>query len=252
MTIESLPVNSILVCRVSAAPLSREAAYTSEMTSQLLFGETCLVTGPAIRKWLPVRCSYDGYEGFVLKNQFEPTTALPGNTTFTFCSDGWLHSNGKMLLPLGSVLNEQSIGEYTGATLAAGEMPVSPDNIRLVASLLLNVPYLWGGRSSFGIDCSGLTQLVYRFFGVPLPRDAWQQAETGDAIGFLQEARTGDLAFFDDDEGRIIHTGILLNDHEIIHAAGNVHIDAIDHAGIVNKQTGERTHRLRIIKRIGG
>jgi gamma-D-glutamyl-L-lysine dipeptidyl-peptidase len=250
MTIESLPINTSIVCRVAVAPLSREAAYSSEMTSQLLFGETCVVTGPAVRKWLPVRCSYDGYEGFVLKNQFEPAPATPENPVYTFCSDGWLRTPDKILLPLGAVLNKQLTDQYTGATLVATQMPLSANNIQLVASLFTNVPYLWGGKSSFGIDCSGLTQMVYRFFNTPLPRDAWQQAETGEAIGFLQEARTGDLAFFDDEAGRIIHTGILLNGHEIIHAAGDVHIDAIDHAGIVNKRTGERTHRLRIIKRV--
>ncbi|MFM8758476.1 MAG: C40 family peptidase, partial [Methylophilaceae bacterium] len=93
-------------------------------------------------------------------------------------------------------------------------------------------------------------QQVYRFMGIDLPRDAYQQAEKGESIGFLQEAHCGDLAFFDDAEGRIVHVGLLLNDYEIMHAYGRVRIDAIDHLGIVNSETGQRTHRLRIIKRL--
>ncbi len=164
---------------------------------------------------------------------------------------GWLQTEQqRTLLPIGSVLTETQASCFSGALLRAGEWPFSAQHIIELAGRFLNTSYLWGGKSSFGIDCSGFTQTIYRLLNISLPRDAWQQAEKGETIGFLQEARTGDLAFFDDEEGRIIHTGILLNDHEIVHAAGNVHIDPIDHAGIPDVRTGERTHRLRIIKRI--
>ena len=80
-------------------------------------------------------------------------------------------------------------------------------------------------------------------------RDAQQQATQGELVGFLQEAHCGDLAFFDNEEGEIIHVGILLNANKIIHAAGKVRIDKIDNEGIVDADTGQRTQRLRIIKR---
>jgi cell wall-associated NlpC family hydrolase len=108
---------------------------------------------------------------------------------------------------------------------------------------------LWGGRSVFGIDCSGFAQAVYEFLNIALLRDAKLQALHGEVVNFLQEARCGDLAFFDDETGEIIHVGILINEKEIIHASGKVRIDKIDNEGIVNTDTGERTHRLRIIKR---
>ena len=113
----------------------------------------------------------------------------------------------------------------------------------------LHTAYVWGGRSAFGIDCSGFTQLVFKSFGIVLFRDAYQQATQGEVVGFLQEAKTGDLAFFDNAEGRITHVGMLINEHEIIHASGKVRIDRIDSQGIVNVDTNERTHQLRIIKR---
>lgn len=252
MSIVPFGEGSMLVCRVAAAPVSRSAAYTSEMTSQLLYGETCVVTGLPERKWLPIRCSYDAYEGYVLKSQFDvlPEGHELPNPVYAFNSDGWLGYPETVLLPLGSVLSYIEPANYNGEVLKYKQLEASAENIRHVAKMFLNVPYLWGGKSSFGTDCSGFTQTVFRLMNIPLPRDAWQQAERGEAVGFLQEARTGDLAFFDDEEGRIIHVGILLNEREIIHAAGNVHIDPIDHAGIIDARTGERTHRLRIIKRI--
>lgn len=252
----TLPVaeGTTLVCRVPVAPVSRTAAYSAEMTTQLVFGETCVVTGPLMRKWYPVRCMYDGYEGFVLKSQFDTEEAARTASEIYYTGEnGWLVLNEqKTMLPIGAVLPGDLVKNFMGNTLRAGELTFSEKNITELANRFGNVAYLWGGKTSFGTDCSGFTQTVFRLLNIQLPRDAWQQAETGETIGFLQEARAGDLAFFDDEEGRIIHTGILLNDHEIIHAAGNVHTDPIDHAGILDARTGERTHRLRIIKRVAG
>jgi cell wall-associated NlpC family hydrolase len=119
-----------------------------------------------------------------------------------------------------------------------------------VAKFYLNAPYLWGGKSVFGIDCSGLSQMVFRQFGIKLRRDAYQQAEQGELVGFLQEAKAGDLAFFDNNEGRINHVGIMMDNERIIHASGKVRIDAIDNQGIFNRELNRYTHKLRIIKRV--
>jgi cell wall-associated NlpC family hydrolase len=116
--------------------------------------------------------------------------------------------------------------------------------------IFLNAPYLWGGRSPLGIDCSGFTQIVYRLQGVHLPRDAYQQSEIGSTLSFIEESEPGDLAFFDNIEGKITHVGIILEDNHIIHSSGKVRIDRIDQQGIFNSEKGNHTHKLRIIKSI--
>ena len=107
-----------------------------------------------------------------------------------------------------------------------------------------------GGRTPMGVDCSGFTQMVYRLNGKHIPRDASQQVDLGVTLSFIEEAESGDLAFFDDAEGNIIHVGIILENNHIIHASGKVRIDRIDQQGIFNKDLGEHTHKLRIIKKV--
>ena len=124
------------------------------------------------------------------------------------------------------------------------------DKAKLIdtAFLYLNTPYLWGGRTPFGIDCSGFTQMVYKLNGFKLERDASQQALQGEPLSFIEESEAGDLAFFDNDEGVITHVGIIMEDNYIIHSSGKVRIDRVDHLGIFNPDTQRHTHKLRVIK----
>jgi cell wall-associated NlpC family hydrolase len=116
--------------------------------------------------------------------------------------------------------------------------------------MYLNAPYLWGGKTPFGIDCSGFTQMVYKLNGYNIYRDASQQATQGEALSFIEESEPGDLAFFDNNEGSITHVGIIMKDNYIIHAHGCVRIDRLDHTGIFNNEMNTHTHKLRVIKRI--
>jgi cell wall-associated NlpC family hydrolase len=171
-----------------------------------------------------------------------------------------LEYNGHpMMVPMGSQLTAMKNGKakwrknqvhYKGRIWDPAAAGTDPKSIRQLTYKFLNTPYLWGGKSVFGIDCSGFTQSVFKFMGISLLRDAYQQAGQGEQVGFLEETRTGDLAFFDNDEGHITHVGILLNTNEIIHASGKVRIDKIDNMGIVQSETSERTHHLRLIKRL--
>ena len=247
------------VCCVPVSPLRAAPAHKSEMVSQLLFGEVVSVLEKGEDKWIRVCCQYDQYEGWMTSHHITepPYQSSPLHITADWSND-ILFNEQPMHLSFGSdlrgLINGQAEwGKYNwtfkGNHIDPQHNRRTEKNLLKIASLFLNTPYLWGGRSVFGIDCSGFTQVVYKSFGFPLLRDSWQQATQGEVVGFLQEARTGDLAFFDNHEGKITHVGILINEHEIIHASGKVRIDKIDSQGIVNVDTNERTHKLRIIKR---
>jgi hypothetical protein len=125
-----------------------------------------------------------------------------------------------------------------------------PEHLVEQAYMFLNSPYQWGGRSPFGIDCSGLTQIIFKLCGIGLRRDAAQQAEQGDLVNFIDESHPGDLAFFSNEEGKIVHVGMVVQSRHIIHASGRVRIDALDHEGIFNQELNKYTHKLRLIRRI--
>lgn len=139
---------------------------------------------------------------------------------------------------------------YAGQAVHEDVDTLHGEHIRRFALKFLHAPYQWGGRSPFGIDCSGFTQVVFKLYGTTLPRDAYQQAELGKTLNFIHEAREGDLAFFDDEDGKITHVGIVIPDGKIIHASGKVRIDTLDHHGIYNHEEKKYTHTLRILKRV--
>ena len=246
------------VCCVPVSPLRSSPSHKSEMVSQLLFGEIATVVEKQ-DYWLKVQCEYDQYEGWITSNHLAdlsfPYTAHHITSDW---SNEILFNEQPMRLSFGSDLRGLVNGRaewgrynwtFKGNHIDPQQNRKSEKNILKIAFLFINTPYLWGGRSIFGIDCSGYTQLVFKAFGISILRDANQQVTQGEVVGFLQEAKLGDLAFFDNAEGKITHVGILLNDHEIIHASGKVRVDKIDSQGIVNIDTNERTHTLRIIKR---
>lgn len=230
------------ICTVSVAPIRAEHSHQSEMTSQLLYGETFNLLEIKDR-FAKIRIDFDGDEGWISTNQFtkisEEDFANRMTNVITNTVGFYDLAEGKTLLSLGSELATKNQKELK---------PVTPENIAETAKLFLNVPYLWSGRSFFGVDCSGFVQLVYKIHGVALPRDSPHQAEIGEVLSFVEESQPGDLAFFENSEGIITHVGLMLNNQEIIHAFGKVRIDSLDSTGIFNKDLNQHTHKLRFLR----
>ncbi|MEG0982920.1 C40 family peptidase [Algoriella sp.] len=248
------------ICQISVAPLRAEARDSSEMVSQVLFGEKLIVL-EELEKWTKVKLAFDGYEGWLDPKQIIEISEEEYNSTLVekFAINPYNHAteNGlPMTLTIGAEVrnlsdNKISIGpknlEYFGVYTSGKK---SKEQLVEIAKAYLNVPYLWGGKSSFGIDCSGLTQQVYKIGGYKLPRDAYEQAEMGEVLSFVEEAESGDLAFFDNADGKIIHVGIMCGNGKILHAHGKVRIDPIDSNGIFNTDSQKYSHKLRCIRKI--
>ena len=251
------------ICNLSIVPLRAEPSDKSEMISQVLFGEYFTITEKN-KYWSKIKLNFDDFEGYIDNKQFEEIS----ENLFEKISNQKDYYSGEIIdfitnlnrdlltISLGSTLpfldnkNLQLNSKkfiYEGKVFS-GILPKI--EITLKAFAYLNAPYLWGGKTPFGIDCSGFTQMVYKLCGYKLFRDAKLQAKQGEVLSFIEESEPGDLAFFDNEEGEIIHVGIILSDYLIIHAHGKVRVDTLDHSGIFNNDLQIHTHKLRVIKKI--
>jgi gamma-D-glutamyl-L-lysine dipeptidyl-peptidase len=253
-------------CNVSVLPVRREPFHTAEQTTQLLFGERAEVQQTNNREWAKIRCEWDGYEGWcklsqlaiVQKKEYRKEVKNMSGTH----AGRLILPEGEMLLPLGSLLHNPKAGKikvvheegkFKGGKIKTGEAELNAASLREYALMYLHSPYQWGGRTVAGIDCSGLTQMIYKLCNHHLLRDASQQATEGKLVDFLINGKCGDLAFFDEKEGQINHVGMLLDNETIIHAtdvAGRVVIDRIDQQGIISVSLKKRTHNLRMVRRM--
>lgn len=234
------------ICILSVVPLRKEKSHESELVSELLFNDIYEVIEEDF-EWIKIRCLYDSYEGWVRALQHHEISDQEYNEYLI--RDKYIinvpisYYNDK-LISFGSKVFEK--------TSSSIPMRKQYDSKIMVESAikLLETPYRWGGKSVMGIDCSAYVQLCAKVAGYKLPRDASQQVKLGKTITSLKEAQSGDLAFFENENGRITHVGILLSGDKIIHASGKVRIDSIDKKGIYNKELENHTHKLSIIKRL--
>ena len=249
------------ICNLSIIPLRLEPNDRSEIVSQVLFGEHFEIV-EIVKQWSKIKLQCDEYEGWIDLKQYQIISEDNYNTlskeAIILNSDlvEYVITPNNILLPITigaslSFLNHSDINtinyDFEGLRVSGVKPKI---DIVTTSFLYLNSPYLWGGKTPFGIDCSGFTQMVYKLNGYKLLRDASQQSTQGEVLSFIEESEPGDLAFFDNEEGKIIHVGIILENNYIIHASGKVRIDRLDHLGIYNAEQNRPTHRLRVIKKI--
>jgi gamma-D-glutamyl-L-lysine dipeptidyl-peptidase len=253
------------ICQLRIIPLRREPSEKSEMVSQLLFGEAYEIA-ERTEVWMRVTTEFDSYTGWIDNKMFSPVSeeyyhrlsrggyAVAGQITETI-----LTPEGKSYAV--------TAGSTLGFPLLDGNIEIDSLHFRLngqihapnpifqidvidIARRFLRSPYLWGGRSPFGYDCSGFTQIIYKISGTRLPRDAWQQSSMGRNINLAEKIARGDLLFFSGDEGQIVHVGLAIPPHQVIHCSGMVRIDTLDEKGIFNGDIKQYTHRLHSVRRI--
>ena len=249
------------ICNLAIIPLRAEPSDRSEIVSQVLFGEHFEVLERQ-NQWAKIKLQFDDYEGWVDSKQYQTIseksyTDLSKDAVILNADLVEYVTNAKNMfipIPLGASLSFLNHSEINIEGFEFEGMKISgiKDKSDLIATAYqyLNAPYLWGGKTPFGIDCSGFTQMVYKLNGYKLLRDASQQSTQGDALSFIEESEPGDLAFFDNEEGKIIHVGILNEKKEIIHASGFVRINKFDPSGILNDTEEFYTHNLACIRRM--
>ncbi len=234
------------ICDLTAIPIRKEASHTSEMVSQVLYNELYEVLDEK-PGWMLIRTAFDQYEGWIQGIQHHGISEQAYLETLEkkkyIIEVPCLEYRGR-LLSIGTPLYEP----VEGTMMMSGRF--SPSMMVEFAQKLLDAPYLWGGRTVFGIDCSGFVQLCARAAGKLLPRDASQQIKEGELVYFLPEIQPGDLAFFGNEDGKIVHVGMMIDSERILHASGQVRIDYLDQTGIFNKERNEHTHHLQVIKRM--
>ena len=253
------------ISQLSVIPIRAYPDDKSEIVTQVLFGESFKILDKRGENWLLIACSWDGYTGWCDEKMitYINETAYRASLKPSYRSSELVHQvtikERNLPILMGSALPQFDgmVGKlgnnkyhFSGQAIQIGQSQQQADLIEKLALKYLNAPYLWGGRSPFGIDCSGFVQVVYQMLDVKLPRDAKDQAEVGEIVDFAQTAQKGDLAFFENPSGKIIHVGIILDKGKIIHASGKVRIDYFDHYGIYQMNRRKYSHMLRVIRRV--
>jgi gamma-D-glutamyl-L-lysine dipeptidyl-peptidase len=253
------------VCRLSVVPVRKNSTDQSEMVTQLLFGEDYEVLAKSDdQKWIRVRVCFDQYEGWIDARQHHEVTQeyfeYIGRAEFKITTDvtsSLLYNKVPLPIVMGSIIpitgaelfRMEEQFAFNGDSKSSG-LKREFEFVRNTAFKYLFAPYLWGGKTPFGIDCSGFVQMVMKISGYRLLRDAWQQANQGKPVKSLDESLPGDLAFFKNSDNRIVHTGIVIEDRRIIHASGRVRVDQLDSHGILHTENRNYSHQLSHLRRV--
>ena len=239
------------ICLLTVIPMRKNPSHKSEMINQILFGESFKILDQK-KKWVYIKLSHDNYTGWICNKQFEKISKRKIESyTINQKNYNIKIKGSKQRVVLGSFLPKDELFKkklQIEFNLNNYKSIDSGLSLSKIAKKYLNSPYLWGGRTTLGIDCSGFTQIVYRFFSINLPRDSHQQARKGKIINY-KDCKSGDLAFFEE-KNIINHVGIILHKKKIIHSSGKVRIDQLDNKGIFNSENKKHSHKLKLIKRV--
>ncbi len=253
------------ICPLGVVPLRAGAHHRSELLSQLLFGELVEIVDKRGKQWTKVRCTWDEMSGWVLSEQLLPLT--PSEFTrysqhYALCLDllqPVMSGLRQIPVPIGSRLPNfdglrfELAGEwwtYSGQAVFPKDLPPRADLLIKIARRYLSAPFLQGGRSPLGIDSGGLVQLAFGAVGIALPRAPIAQVLEGQEVDFFEEYQPGDIAFFENAKGQLVHAGILLPDGQVLHCHECVRIDKVDHFGIFDRQRNRYLFQLRVIRRM--
>jgi hypothetical protein len=253
------------VCRLSIVPVRAEASDKSELTTQLLFGDHYEVTDATKdKKWLRIRSNFDQFDGWLDAKQHHPVSQeyyeYLNRADFKITTDvtaSLLYNKSPQIILMGSMIPISSSElfkmeeqfAFNGEAKNLGQKR-EYEYLKNVAFKYLNAPYLWGGKSPFGIDCSGFVQMVFKICGYRLFRNSWQQSNQGKSFRDIEQGKPGDLVFFKNAEGKVNHVGIMLEGDRIIHASGKVRVDHLNEEGILHLETKIYSHQFSHIRRI--
>lgn len=253
----------------SVVPVRAEAREGAEQVTQMLFGELCEVLEEQLR-WLHVRLETDDQEGWVDAKMLSPMkkaeytayhSALKESAMVAMPMAYAVSENNGQTIPLSAGTRLPAYKDGRFEVLGVGfridpsmvitqPMTMSQEQLLQAVRFFLNVPYLWGGKNAMGMDCSGFSQIILSLFGKKLLRNASEQAMQGRAVSGLRKAKAGDLVFFDHEDGRISHVGILIDTERVVHCSGRVKVEKIDEKGIFSAEQGGYTHHLVAIRRV--
>lgn len=252
------------VCRLSIVPVRAEAADKAELVTQLFFGEHYeVLSGSKDKKWLKIRIYFDQYEGWIDAKQHHAITKehfdYINRADFKITTDittSILYNKNPLTIVMGSVIpisgselfKMEEQFAFNGESKSMGQKR-DAEFLKLTAQKYLNSPYQWGGKSPFGIDCSGFIQMVFKINGYKLNRDTAQQVKQGKPVE-IKDAAMGDLVFFRNKEDKVSHVGMIISNDKIIHASGKVRIDPFNEKGILHSDTKVYSHASPSVRRI--